>query len=60
MKETEQPDWLINAAPRIISHINEDHSNSIVFYSSCSASDQRSEGQDGSTRNKWALCSIQK
>ena len=30
MKETKQPDWLIDAAPRIISHMNEDHSNSIV------------------------------
>ena len=30
MKENKQPDWLIDAAPRIISHMNEDHSNSIV------------------------------
>ena len=30
MKETKQPNWLIDVAPRIISHMNEDHSNSIV------------------------------
>ena len=30
MKKTKQPDWLIDAAPRIVSHMNEDHSNSIV------------------------------
>jgi putative heme iron utilization protein len=30
MTENKKPDWLADAAPRIISHMNEDHSNSIV------------------------------
>lgn len=30
MNEVKKPTWLADAAPRITSHMNEDHSNSIV------------------------------
>ena len=30
MNESKVPEWLLNASNRIIEHMNEDHSNSIV------------------------------
>ena len=30
MNDSKVPDWLFNASNRIIEHINEDHSNSII------------------------------